>query len=111
MIFWKDVLALGAAAAVAAALGGIFIYRGVYVRSEPLGYLTGEITSYELTVTKSGAHRYFHLRLDDGRSARVGAGQSDATLVPGDRVCLHAWQVGEGVQGWLVPMGRCPDGK
>jgi hypothetical protein len=111
MIFWKDVLALGTAVAVTAALGGIFIYRGVHVRSEPLGYLTGEITSYGLTVTRLGAHRYFHLRLDDGRSARVGAGQSDATMVPGDRVCLHAWQSGEVVEGWLVPMDRCPIGR
>ena len=101
----RDGLAIGVAALATAALGAFFIFPAVYPTHTPLGYLPGQILSYEVSVTKLGGTRgIFAVRLDRGETVRVKA---EDTLVPGDRVCVRAVQRGDLIQGFLVPAARC----
>lgn len=106
MVLWRDILALGGAVAVTAAMGAVFILPAVYPQAERLGYLSGTVGHYEVTVTKYGGTRgTFEVRLDQGAVVRVAAQES---LVPGARVCVRAVQRGARVEGHLVAMERCP---
>jgi hypothetical protein len=105
-IFRKEVLAWGVAVAAAATLGLPFVWRGTMVKIEPLGNLSAKIMRYELVIGKVSARRYFDLKLDDGRTLRVVAGQWDSVLVPGDTACVRLHREGTLLPGFQVLQDR-----
>jgi hypothetical protein len=107
VIFWRDHLAIGAAAIATAVLAALVVVPAFYPKREPLGYLPGTILSYEFRVTKLGTRGIFDVRLDRGDKITLTAGGAAAAMVPGDRVCIRALQRGDLVQGYMVPMDRC----
>ena len=102
----RNGLALTAAALVLAALAALFILPGIYPPRVPLGDLSGQVLSYEVTVTKLGGTRgTFAVRLDRGDVVKVDAREG---LVPGMQVCVRAVQHGFRVEGYLVADTNCP---
>lgn len=101
---WRDVLAVGLAVLVAAALGALVILPQVYPKREVLGYLAGTAQSYEFRATKLRSGGFLDVTLDRGETIRLRA---SGDIVPGDRICVRATLRGSLIEGYLVAMDRC----
>ncbi len=104
MIVWRDLLAIGLAVLVAAALGALVILPQVYPKREALGYLPGRAQSYEFVAGKLRSGGFLNVVLDRGETIRL---RSSGDTVSGDRVCVRATRRGTLIEGYLVAMERC----
>ena len=104
MIVWRDVLAIGLAVLVAAALGAQVILPQVYPKREALGYLPGTAQSDEFAAGKLSSGGFLNVMLDRGETIRL---RSSGDTVSGDRVCVRATRRGTLTEGYLVAMERC----